>query len=157
MEITELPFAYPGKIYRSAMPYSAYDPRGELFQAFQDNDVSLVVLLSSDQECLWSSGRNLRSLYQEASMQVFYLPISDFSVPRVEEIQESLPKILAHLQEGGNVVVHCHAGIGRSGMVAACLAKYGLGYSSEEAIRWVREYIPGAIEMPEQEQFVLKA
>jgi hypothetical protein len=29
-----------------------------------------------------------------------------------------------------------------------------MGYSSEEAIRWVREYIPGAIEVPEQVQLV---
>ena len=51
-------------------------------------------------------------------------------------------------------MVHCLAGVGRTGMFLASLAKLGMGYSSEDAVRWVREYIPGAIEIPEQEQLV---
>ena len=49
------------------------------------------------------------------------------------------------------MVIHCHAGLGRTGMFAACMAKGGLDYSSEEAIQWVRESIPGAVEVRDQE------
>jgi protein-tyrosine phosphatase len=39
-------------------------------------------------------------------------------------------------------------------LFAACLAKQGLDLSSEEAIQWIRELIPGAVEVPEQEMFI---
>jgi hypothetical protein len=39
-------------------------------------------------------------------------------------------------------------------MFAAGLAKMGMDLSSDEAIRWIRKSIPGAIEVPEQEQLV---
>jgi hypothetical protein len=41
-------------------------------------------------------------------------------------------------------------------MFAACMAKGGLDYSSEEAINWVRNLIPGAVEVPEQELVIRK-
>ena len=56
----------------------------------------------------------------------------------------------AQASQGNHLVVHCHAGIGRTGMFAACLAVHNLGCSSVEAISWVRQRIPGAIEVPEQ-------
>lgn len=154
MELTELQFSFPGKIFRSAMPFSTYDPRGELLQAFKENEISIVVLLASDEECLRIAGRDLRSLYEGAGMRVYYLPIQDFNAPRVADVQEVVPEVLTHSQQGRNVVIHCHAGLGRTGMFAACLAKNGLGYSSEEAISWVKKSIPGAIEVPGQEQLV---
>jgi protein-tyrosine phosphatase len=154
MELTELPYSFQGKIFRSAMPFSAYDPGGELLQAFKDNEVSLVVLLASDQECLRYAGRDLRTVYQEEGTQVYYFPISDFGVPQIEEVNELVPEVLAHSNAGGNIVIHCHAGLGRTGMIAACIAKMGLGYSSEEAVLWVRQYIPGAVEVPGQEQLI---
>lgn len=154
MGLTELPFSFVGKIYRSAMPFSAYDPGGDLFETYIDNEVSMIVLFASDQECIRATGRDLRKLYQDSGMQVYYLPISDFGVPQVSEVKDAIPEVLSHAQDGGNVVIHCHAGIGRTGMFAASLAKYGLGFTSEEAIHWVRKYIPGAVEVTRQEQLV---
>jgi len=39
-------------------------------------------------------------------------------------------------------------------MFAACLAKQILGLSGEEAIKWVRHYIDGAVETAEQKQLI---
>ena len=154
MELTELPFTFPGKVYRSPMPFSTYDPDGQLIQAYKNEDVSLIVLLASDEECLRITGRDLRSTYQEEGFEVQYLPIQDFSIPEEEELREAIQKVLAHSCSGGGVAIHCHAGVGRTGMFAAGLAKLGMDYSSEDAINLVRESIPGAIEVPEQEQLV---
>jgi protein-tyrosine phosphatase len=154
MELTRLPFSFPGDVYRSAMPYSSYDPRGDLVQEYKRKDVALVVMLTSDQESLRVTGYDLRSKYETDGFEVLYLPIPDFSVPEIEELDKAVTDVLNHVRKGDSVAIHCHAGIGRTGMFLACLAKRGMSYSSDEALRWVREFIPGAVEVSEQEQLV---
>ena len=154
MELTELPVTFPGKIYRSAMPFSTYDPDGELIRAYKNGGVSMIVLLASDEECLRITGRDLRSIYNEEDFEVQYLPIPDFSTPEVDDLREAVQQVLSHSRSGKGIAIHCHAGIGRTGMFAAGLAKMGMDLSSDEAIRWIRKSIPGAIEVPEQEQLV---
>lgn len=154
MELTELPYTFTGKVYCSAMPFSTYDPDGRLIQAYKNEDVSLIVLLANYEECRRITGRDLRSTYVEEGFEVQYLPIPDFSIPEEEELREAIEKVLDHARSGGGVAIHCHAGVGRTGMFAAGLAKLGLDCSSEDAINLVRESIPGAIEVPEQEYLV---
>jgi protein-tyrosine phosphatase len=154
MELTYLPFDYPGKIYRSAMPYSSYDPHGKLLSAFKENGISLIVMLTTYDEANHATGRNLAEVYSDEGFEIIRLPIQDFGVPVLSELREVIPDLISQVQEGRAAVVHCHAGVGRTGMFMASLAKIGMGYSADEAISWVREYIPGAIEMPEQEQMV---
>ena len=154
MELTELPTTLPGKIYRSAMPFSTYDPDGQLIQAYKQRGVSKIVMLTSDEESQRITGRDLRSIYDEEDFEVQYLPIPDFSTPEAEDLREAVQQVLSHSRSGEGIAIHCHAGVGRTGMFAAGLAKLGMGFSSDEAIHWVREIIPGAIEVPEQEQLV---
>jgi protein-tyrosine phosphatase len=50
------------------------------------------------------------------------LPIPDRQVPKSEsKLAEALESVNGALSAGKNVVVHCRQGIGRSGLVAACL------------------------------------
>jgi ADP-ribosyl-[dinitrogen reductase] hydrolase len=57
------------------------------------------------------------------------------------------------LLDGGRVLLHCRAGLGRSGMIAARLL-VELGMSPESAIAVVRNARTGAIETRAQEQYV---
>jgi protein-tyrosine phosphatase len=55
-------------------------------------------------------------------MQFTSFPIPDRQVPKSEEkLAEVLERIAQDLSSGKNVLVHCRQGIGRSGLVAACL------------------------------------
>src|ERR687894_409118 len=63
------------------------------------------------------------------------------------------PRLRPVWAAGGRVVVHCAAGLGRSGTVAACLLMEG-GIPPGNAILDVRAARPGAIETPGQEGFV---
>jgi len=154
MEMTLVPFKVPGKIFRSAMPYSRYDPQGMLIPAYTENKISMVVMLSSDEEAVRITGRDLTKIYESEGFEVVHLPIQDFGIPEISRIREVISIVASHSESGGNVAIHCHAGVGRTGMFLACLAKITKGYSPEDAINWVREFVPGAVEIPDQERLV---
>ena len=49
-------------------------------------------------------------------------PIPDLQVPRSEaKLAETLKNVTANLSAGKNVLIHCRQGIGRTGIIAACL------------------------------------
>lgn len=91
---------------------------------------------------------------QARGMRVRHFPIPDFNVPRsIDGLAELVQEILDAAKNGETVVIHCKAGLGRSGLVAAsCLVAMGL--SAEEAFRLVRRSRPGTIETAAQEAFV---
>ncbi|NCO68637.1 MAG: hypothetical protein GW873_08965 [Nitrospirae bacterium] len=98
---------------------------------------------------------DLLSLYKEEGFEVTHLPITDFSVPSKDALTDTVSKVIEHTQRGDNIVIHCSAVVGRTGLFAACLARRVLGLSGEDAIRWVRRFIPEAVETSEQWQMVI--
>jgi protein-tyrosine phosphatase len=68
-------------------------------------------------------------------MRFASLPIPDRQVPTSEsEVSATLDRIDADLSAGKNVVVHCRQGIGRTGLVAACLL-VTKGLTAEAAVK----------------------
>ena len=155
MPLTELPFGFPGRIFRSPMPFGPYDLHGEVYDRFCEEQIAVIVLLASDEECLHTTGCNLRALYLKAGFQVLYLPIPDFGVPTKDDLEQAVQDTIAYAQAGHHIVIHCSAGIGRTGLFMAYLAKRCLGLSGAEALQWVRCFIPHAVETPEQPRLVL--
>ena len=154
MPLTELPFGLPGRVFRSPMPFGSYDPQGESLRKFKQEQISVIVLLAEDEECIHKAGRDLRALYLQEGFQVCCLPIPDYGVPAHEDLEQAVEATIEHARAGRNIAVHCSAGIGRTGLFTAFLAKQVLGPSGEDAIAWVRRHIPGAVETPEQRQLV---
>ena len=148
--LIELPFGLPGRVFRSPMPFRAGDTQGEVFRQYLKQHVSVVVVLVDDAECLARSGRNLRLFYESSGLEVIHLPISDFDVPPQDALSGAIETVLARLHIGKNIAVHCYAGYGRTGMFLACMARRVLGMSANEAIEWVRSYVPTAVEVPGQ-------
>ena len=155
MPLTELPFGFPGRLFRSPMPFGPYDLPGEVYDQLRQEQIAVVVLLATEDECLHKTGRNLRALYLQEGWTVLYLPILDFGVPTKDDLEQAVHDTIAYAQVGHNIAVHCSAGIGCTGLFMASLAKRVLGLSGEEALQWVRCYIPHAAETAEQQRLVL--
>jgi len=123
MPLTELPFGLPGHLFRSPMPFGPYDLHGEVYDQFCEEHITVVVLLAAEEECLHKTGRNLHTFYLQAGFTVLYLPIPDFSVPTKDDLEQAVHNTIAYAQAGHNIVVHCSAGIGRTGLFIAYMAK----------------------------------
>ena len=154
--ITELPFGLPGRIFRSPMPFGKFDPEDLVYAAYREHDISVIVLLAENHECEEKAGRDLKALYLQDGFCVLHLPIADYGTPHPTDLLVTLDATLREAQSGRNIAIHCSAGIGRTGLFAACLAKKLLNLPGEQAIEWVRRHIEGAVESPEQRRFVMK-
>ncbi len=155
MGITELPFGFPGKVYRSPMPFGYFDIDGTVYSEYREAGIDVIVLLNGESEYKESTGRDLKKIYIDDGYHVLHLPIRDFSVPSLADFEPVIEKAIELAKGGSNVAVHCHAGVGRAGLFLGVMAKRELGVSGQEAIRWVRSYLPGAIQGELQERFVI--
>ncbi len=152
--LNDLPFGLPGRVYRSPMPFGAFDPHQEVLWLYQKAGVQTVVMLVSDEEARSRTGRDLKTEYRQRGFEVIYVPMPDFSVPQMDALRQGIAQALAQAQAGRTVAVHCNAGLGRTGLFLACMARQVLGFSGPEAVAWVRQFVEHAVEMPEQEKMV---
>jgi len=54
------------------------------------------------------------------TVQVFNFGWPDFGVPSFGSMMDMVKVMCASLKDGGKAAVHCHAGLGRTGMLLAC-------------------------------------
>jgi protein-tyrosine phosphatase len=112
---------WPGKLALAARPRGGDWLQDELKGWKQAGVDTLVSLLTPDEERelkLEDEGRNAKA----QGMTFLSLPIRDRQVPHSESsLNSTLQKMDAVLSSGKNVLVHCRQGIGRTGLVAACL------------------------------------
>jgi len=91
---------------------------------------------------------------RRAGLAWIHFPIPDMWVPAdMEAARRLVARMLAALQRGEGVVVHCWGGLGRAGTIAACCL-VARGVEPARAISIVRAARPGAIQSAEQERFV---
>jgi len=80
-----------------------------------------------------------------------HLPIPDHEPPTIDSILRSVKFIEEARSQGRSVLVHCAAGQGRSGTIAAAFMMYSKGVSWGDALGWIRALRPGSVD-PVQEE-----
>ncbi|MEZ4606702.1 MAG: protein-tyrosine phosphatase family protein [Deinococcales bacterium] len=155
-------FGFGAKVFLTGLP-GVKMPLTEFMVALKQQQVQHVLSLISLEELSQLSSeyafyaeRHLASTYQEGqvgSWQQHIYGIADYGVP---QDMESYLKLIEGLKElllrGENLLIHCHAGIGRTGMTAVALL-LALGMDLEEALIRVREG-GSSPETSKQQQFL---
>ena len=78
-------------------------------------------------------------------IETFHEPVPDMTPPSLDQLHRVVAYIDGVLNEGGAVVVHCAAGMGRTGTILAAYL-VSRGHAADEAIGAVRRARPGSIE-----------
>ena len=112
---------WPGKLALSARPRGGDWLEDDVSNWKRAGINSVLSLLTAEEERdldLREEAVEVRKLGLEFSS----FPIPDRQVPQSEaKLGEALEKVNRSLIGGRNVLVHCRQGIGRTGLVAACL------------------------------------
>jgi protein-tyrosine phosphatase len=152
---------WPGKLALAARPRGGdwlADEIGSWKRAGVDTVVSLLTPDEEREFQLEDEGLDAK----DQGLTFLSLPIPDRQVPRsVASLNSTMQQIDRALSSGDNVLLHCRQGIGRTGLVAACLL-INRGWNPETAVellsatrgipipetqeqrRWIDQYAAGA-------------
>ncbi len=125
---------WPGKLALAARPRGGEWLADELDNWQREGILTVVSLLTDEEE----RDLDLESEESEAKsrrMTFRPFPIRDRHVPDSDvKLTKLLTQINQDLESGKNVVLHCRQGIGRTGLVAACLL-VSKGFEVDAAIQ----------------------
>lgn len=149
----DLPDDVKGRLYLHSMP-GRYEPYQATLDAVRMKGISKIVCLTSLQEIEAKSPAYARALQRnDVAWDHAMFPIVDFGVPSDRQrFLQLVHDIAADLRAGIHILLHCAAGIGRTGTVASCVL-VALGVAPDEAAQ--RVYEAGSYaERPEQVELI---
>ena len=112
---------WPGKLGLAARPRGGEWLEDEI-DAWKQAGVSVVLSLLTAEEEQDLDVRSEAAEVRAAGLEFLSFPIPDLQVPQSPTaLTKTLEKVDRELNAGRNVVLHCRQGIGRTGLVAACL------------------------------------
>jgi hypothetical protein len=128
-----LPAAISGRLYLHSLP-GRYEPLTEFEKWLAECSVSRIVCLVPLDELRWKSPGYEDFLARTPYVgKLHYFPIPDFQSPEDEAGFWTLAQTIAEaLRQGERVLVHCAAGIGRTGTFATAVL-LALGIPMESA------------------------
>lgn len=129
----------------------------DLHSLRQEHGADVLVSLMETEEYEHFGVPDLFGLAREAGLRVLHLPIRDVSTPLDTDLDAEFHtlvlRVVRALARGETVVAHCRGGLGRTGLFAACTL-VALGHEAGAAVEMVREARPGAVQTPDQEDYV---
>jgi len=126
-----------GKLAASGMPSSAAQVRW-----LEKNGIaSILTLTESPLPDSWFEGTNLRSMH---------ISMADHAPPDPEKLRAAADNIDLQLRKGRPVLVHCLAGVGRTGCTIAAYMIVYQGKDAKGAIESLRKLRPRSVESAQE-------
>ncbi|NSW75507.1 MAG: dual specificity protein phosphatase family protein [Candidatus Atribacteria bacterium] len=142
----------PGKLFLYPMP-GLKESLQEFEAALERERITLVVCLTSFEEIEWKSPKYALYLREHISPTlVRHFPIPDFDIPKnIEAFLNLVTDLACRIRNGENVLIHCAAGIGRTGTTAIATLM-SLGFHYHDARKRVKQ--AGSYPEDSQEAFL---
>ncbi|CAG5118219.1 unnamed protein product, partial [Candidula unifasciata] len=127
-----------------------------MIKQLQDLQVKTIINLQQPGEHAYCGFGNHSSGFSynpqtlmDAGLFFYNFTIQDYGVAGMATLLD-IVKVMQFAVSQGKVTVHCHAGLGRTGMVIACYLIYNNRVQTDKAIQYVRSRRPGAIQTKQQ-------
>ena len=132
-------FLCPGKLFLTSMP-GRCEPIEQFLMEIDEHEIDHILCLVSDEEIAEKSPDYLEAIQRGTiPARLWQHEIPDYGVPEQPfEILQAVESMKQILIRGESVVIHCAAGIGRTGMVAVLLLTR-LGLSLPTATRAIEQ------------------
>jgi protein-tyrosine phosphatase len=145
MALKNFSWIIPGKLAGSDIP-GRQSLRNDLENLYADGVRCLVSLEKPP--------GMVEAIASELAIEWHFFPVPDFGIPQnSSEFSTLIDFIIKTFESGKPVCVHCHAGVGRTGLVLSCVVGKCFSLNATKAIAAVRK-TRAAIDTQEQEQFV---
>lgn len=133
--ITQVPLETTGVLYKSGTPPTTKELEIQTADMKAKTIFKVVLLLEKN---------DIAANYLDKGIQVLHFPIPDGAIPPSKTtFLKMLNEIQSDLDQGKNIVVQDLYGIGRSGLVIACLANKRFKHpTSQETETWLKTNVP---------------
>jgi len=149
----------PGNLWRKVHGKITKKPTN--FSWLINNKLAGSGMPTSSTELQWVIGQGIKSVITMTEnplpeswvqdVKYLHVPTEDFSAPDMEKIDHTIDFIQERIKNGEPTMVHCAAGVGRTGTILACYLIKHHNFSVKDAIDKVRKERPGSIQSESQE------
>ncbi|KAM7404949.1 hypothetical protein PAMP_012248 [Pampus punctatissimus] len=84
-------------------------------------------------------------VFMENNIYFYNFGWSDYGVANLTTVLDMV-KVMSFALQEGKIAIHCHAGLGRTGVLLACFLAYASRMTANQAILYVRAKRPGSIQ-----------
>ncbi|CAF0712023.1 unnamed protein product [Brachionus calyciflorus] len=87
--------------------------------------------------------------FEKNDIYYYNFELEDFSIGSLDKMLDMV-KVFDFSISEGKVAVHCHAGLGRTGLLIACYLVYSIRMNTNQAIHFIREKRQNSVQMKDQ-------
>jgi protein-tyrosine phosphatase len=148
----QIPLDVRGKLFVSPMPFGAYDTGNRVLDLYRENRVAHVFVIATDEEIKRKARRDIKKEYARAGITHRQFPVVDMTAPDLAGLAEVVQDAIERLKTS-RIAVHCHAGVGRTSVLACCIVRQLTGMPAAETIAFIKGHM--AVDMTSEQTAVV--